>query len=98
MHIKDLHQIQPFRPSMPEIPLCTSDVLQYQKKYIRILERIKGATLIDGLAAFCPNETCPITDENGLPLYADDNHLSRWTGARLLVERVLKPYLTATIP
>jgi hypothetical protein len=32
-------------------------------------------------------------DENSLPLYSDNDHLSRWVGGRFLVERVLKPYL-----
>jgi hypothetical protein len=64
-----------------------------QEKYLNALKRVERATVINSLDAFCPGETCLLFDEDGLPLYLDDDHLSRWAGGKFLVERVLKPYL-----
>ncbi|MDR0633738.1 MAG: acyltransferase [Azoarcus sp.] len=94
--IRNLIHIQPFRPIKnikKRKPVYKSDVLKNQEKYLNVLKRIQGATIIYSLDAFCPTETCLLTDENGLPLYADDDHLSRWAGGRFLVDHVLKPYL-----
>jgi peptidoglycan/LPS O-acetylase OafA/YrhL len=94
-HIKDLISNQPFRPKgRAQISVYKSDILQYREKYSNILTRLKGATIIDGLTPFCPGKTCLLTDENGLPMYSDENHLSRLAGSRFLVEHVLKSYLT----
>lgn len=92
--IRNLIQIQPFRPAEEKIPVYTADVLKHQEKYLNALKCIEGATVIYSLDAFCPRETCLLTDEDDLPLYRDDDHLSRWPGGRFLVGRVLKPYLT----
>jgi hypothetical protein len=93
--IRNIIQVQPFRPIRQEKPVYAEEIFRHQEKYLNMLKRINGATIIDGLTAFCPRETCLLTDENGLSLYADDNHLSRWAGGRFLVEHVLKPYLTS---
>lgn len=37
---------------------------------------------------FCADGTCSVVDEGGLPLYADDDHISRGTAERLLPERL----------
>jgi hypothetical protein len=88
-----INEVQPFRPIKKRKPVYKSDVLKNQEKYLNALKRIQGAAIIYSLDAFCPAETCLLTDENGLPLYADDDHLSRWVGGRFLADRVLKPYL-----
>jgi peptidoglycan/LPS O-acetylase OafA/YrhL len=92
-NIKDMMDTQPLRPSKPPKPESRAAVLRHQEKYLNALNRIQGATVIHVLDAFCPGEDCLLFDENGLPLYSDDDHLSRWVGGRFLVERVLKPYL-----
>ncbi|MDR3352222.1 MAG: hypothetical protein LBO00_04265 [Zoogloeaceae bacterium] len=93
--IKDMIQIQPLRPAKAPKPESRADVLKHQEKYLNALKRVKGATIIHTLDAFCPQtqESCLLFDENDLPLYADDDHLSRWAGGRFLTERVLAPYL-----
>jgi hypothetical protein len=91
--IRNMMEIQPLRPSKKPTPEYRSEVLKHQERYLNALNRIQGATVIHVLDAFCPGENCLLFNENGLPLYSDDNHLSRWTGGRFLVERILKPYL-----
>jgi putative transposase len=91
--IRNMVEAQPLRPFKPPKPESRTAVLRHQEKYLNALNRIRGATVIHSLDAFCPGEECLLFDENGLPLYADDDHLSRWVGGRFLVERVLKPYL-----
>jgi peptidoglycan/LPS O-acetylase OafA/YrhL len=91
--IKNMLPAQPLRPPKQIEPEYKSEVLKHQGKYLNALKRVRGAKIIDSLNAFCPQETCMLFDENSLPLYSDNDHLSRWVGGRFLVERVLKPYL-----
>lgn len=37
---------------------------------------------------FCANGTCSVVDEAGLPLYVDDDHISRGTAERFFLERL----------
>ena len=37
---------------------------------------------------FCTNGECSVRDDEGLPLYVDDDHISRGTAERLLPERL----------
>ncbi|MDR2164871.1 MAG: hypothetical protein LBO79_04420 [Zoogloeaceae bacterium] len=80
--------------STPLPALRKSEVLEYQESYLNALRRIRGATVLHTLDAFCPGETCLLTDEDGMPLYYDDDHLSVEPGGRFLIQRVLAPYLT----
>jgi hypothetical protein len=86
---------QPFRPAKTPPLLKKTDVLQYQQPYLETLWQIKNATIIPALDVFCPGETCQITDEQGLSLYLDDDHLSPVFGGNFLVNKILKPYLEA---
>ncbi|GHV59240.1 hypothetical protein FACS1894103_2240 [Campylobacterota bacterium] len=70
-----------------------TEAANMQKEYIEILGRLKNATIIYTTDAFCPIDRCLLTDESGLALYTDNNHISEWAGGRFLVEKVLKPYL-----
>jgi peptidoglycan/LPS O-acetylase OafA/YrhL len=76
-----------------ETHLYKAEVLANQKEYLEMLGRLKGATIIHALDTFCPGEKCLLSDENGLPLYRDDDHLSFRIGGRFLLEKILKPYL-----
>lgn len=71
------------------------EVRARQKPYLdalRLLEKDSGIPVISVLDAFCPEKYCIVYDENELPLYYDDDHLSR-SGSRFLARKILKPYL-----
>jgi hypothetical protein len=97
--IRNLVPTQPLRPLRKLQSLRSrytprrSDVLKHQETYLEALNKVKGARIIPVIDAFCPKDDCLLTDEEGLPLYSDDDHLSIGAGSRFLVERVLKPYL-----
>jgi peptidoglycan/LPS O-acetylase OafA/YrhL len=96
LDIRTIFGVQPLRhllyPEHKEIHLYKADVLENQKEYLEMLGRLQGATIIHTIDAFCPGKECLLSDENGLPLYGDDDHLSQ-TGGKFLVEKILKPYL-----
>ena len=96
-YIRDLINIQPlrdyFNPVRKEIHLYKKDVLKHQKEYLEMLKSLRGATIIQSIDAFCPTEECLLLNEEGFPLYWDDDHISQRTGGKFLVEKVLKPYL-----
>ena len=69
------------------------DVLARQQEYLDVLKDIKGAKIIYTLDAFCPTNECLLFNEQGLPLYWDDDHLSVHAGGNFLVDKVLEPYL-----
>jgi peptidoglycan/LPS O-acetylase OafA/YrhL len=92
--IRYMIKFQPLRPTRDQLQFnYKQDVLDRQKNYLEILPQIKGATIIYVINAFCPEDKCRIFDDNGAPLYYDDDHLSVNAGGRFLVEKVLKPYL-----
>ncbi|GHV03254.1 hypothetical protein AGMMS50229_01830 [Campylobacterota bacterium] len=64
-----------------------------QKEYMGVLGRLENATIIYTIDAFCPIDRCLLTDENGLALYSDNNHITEWAGGRFLINHALKPYL-----
>jgi hypothetical protein len=96
-YIRALVKVQPlldyFKPVRKEIHLYKKDVLEHQKEYLEMLKNLKGATIIQSIDAFCPTDECLLFNDEGLPLYWDDDHISQRTGGRFLVEKVLKPYL-----
>ncbi|MBQ4132425.1 MAG: hypothetical protein IJD04_01655 [Desulfovibrionaceae bacterium] len=77
-----------------EFPTMTlAEVREHQKPYLEMLGRLKNAVIIDSLEGLCPDGICRMFNEDGLPLYYDENHLSYDLGGRLLVDNVLSPYL-----
>ena len=93
LSIRDVLPIQPLRPMHEMIHLYKKDVLARQQEYQALLQGIKGAKIINTLDAFCPTDECLLQNEQGLPLYYDDNHLSVHAGGKFLVDHVLAPYL-----
>ncbi|GHT94135.1 hypothetical protein AGMMS49545_14960 [Betaproteobacteria bacterium] len=91
--IRDILPIQPLRPRREMIHIYKKDVLARQREYLELLKGIKGAKMIDTLDAFCPTDECLLQNEQGLPLYYDDNHLSIHAGGKFLVDQVLNPWL-----
>jgi hypothetical protein len=98
-YIRTLLNVQPLRdrfkplPSREEIRLYKKDVLQHQKEYLKTLKLLEDVTIIYTVDAFCPKEECLLFNEQGFPLYFDDDHLSQRSGGKFLVEKALKPYL-----
>jgi hypothetical protein len=72
--------------------LRKDDVLARQKKYLELLGRLEGATIIYSLDAFCPQGECPMFSPEGIPLYLDDDHLSM-EGSRYQAQHLLAPFL-----
>ncbi|MDR1086039.1 MAG: acyltransferase [Deltaproteobacteria bacterium] len=68
------------------------DVINHQQKYLNMINNIKNATIIYSLDVLCPNNKCLITDENGRPLFSDDDHFSYY-GSVFQAEKLLKNYL-----
>jgi hypothetical protein len=67
-------------------------VIQSQEQYLSIIPNLNGATIINTMDLFCPGEKCLITNENGDPLYSDDDHLSK-EGSLWQAEKLLYKYL-----
>jgi hypothetical protein len=74
-----------------------SDVLARQKRSLAMLERLAAkhrATLLRIDAPFCAGDPCRIVQDDGVPLYADDDHVSVDGAALiapLLTEALRKP-------
>jgi peptidoglycan/LPS O-acetylase OafA/YrhL len=69
------------------------DVLKEQGKYLRLLEEINNATIIDIVGSMCSSDKCMVLTDTGLPLYFDTHHLS-FVGSDFQARYILKPYLT----
>ncbi|MDR1889336.1 MAG: acyltransferase, partial [Zoogloeaceae bacterium] len=93
INIRDMLPVQPLRPRREMFHLYKKDVQERQQEYLDILKDIKGAEIIYTLDAFCPADECLLLNEQGLPLYFDDDHLSAHAGGKFLVDKVLEPYL-----
>lgn len=93
---------QPFRAALHSLQgtsasprLLKADVVTKQKDYLSALNQLHGATIIPSINTFCPKDECLLFDEEGGSLYRDEDHLSRYSGGRFLVNNVLKPNLDA---
>lgn len=72
--------------------LLKQDVLAYQKEALALLHEIKGATVISPVDAFCASGECRVFDEEGVPFYYDDDHLSE-AGSEFQARQLFLPYL-----
>ncbi|MCM1281427.1 MAG: hypothetical protein NC211_06330 [Alistipes senegalensis] len=72
--------------------LLKKDVLAYQKEALALLGEIKGATVISPIDVFCPLDKCQVFDQDGLPFYYDDDHLS-FAGSEFQARQLFLPYL-----
>ncbi|GHV58772.1 acyltransferase [Campylobacterota bacterium] len=78
----------------PDYRYVTRDeMLERHKEYREIIASIKGATVIYTIDAFCPIDKCLLADENDLPLFRDEGHLTANAGGNFLINHALKPYL-----
>ncbi|MFO1149377.1 MAG: acyltransferase family protein [Alsobacter sp.] len=82
---------RPFRAGQA-CTVAEAAVRARQAAYRDLLKGLRDVTVVDTLPAFCEAGQCPVRDEEGRLLYADDNHLSP-TGSRRQAERALKPVL-----
>lgn len=55
---------------------------------MRVAANYDGARYLRLSDLFCADGTCSLTDQNGLPLYVDDDHISRKTAGALLPKRL----------
>ena len=86
--------VRPLMPSMKKFPpVYKKDVLERQKPYLEMLSTISNATVIYTIEKFCPNGMCIVYNNEGFPLYTDDDHLSP-LGGDFLAQEILRPYLT----
>ncbi|EFL50801.1 acyltransferase 3 [Solidesulfovibrio fructosivorans JJ]] len=83
---------RPFSKARTVPRLTKEEVVTRQRKYLAILDSIKGATVINSLDFFCPQGECLSFTPDGLPLYRDSDHLSL-VGSHLQAEKLLMPYL-----
>ncbi|MDR1856656.1 MAG: acyltransferase [Desulfovibrio sp.] len=85
---------RPLRPDMliklPEIRL--DYVMGRQSAYLRLLQEIHEATIIETIPKFCPGGTCRMFTDDGMPLYNDDDHLSL-VGSVFQAKEIFMPYL-----
>jgi peptidoglycan/LPS O-acetylase OafA/YrhL len=102
---RKLLDVQPFRQvlrnffgTMDSFQHDRQQVLEHQKEYLSALQRLRDASVIYSIDAFCPVRACMIFDQEGMPLYRDQNHLSTYAGGRFLVEKLLSPYLDGAEP
>ncbi|MDR2788034.1 MAG: acyltransferase [Candidatus Accumulibacter sp.] len=78
----------------PFLHRSRAEAFKGYQKHLDVLYSKKGVTVIEGaFDAFCAKDPCPFFDENGQPLYVDNNHITSRTGGKRLVDKVLKPYL-----
>ena len=82
---------RPFRNGK-KLKLTKDDVLTMQYDYRIALNNIQGAEIIESINLFCPNGQVLLFDETGLPLYKDQDHLSK-AGSIFQAKHLLIPYL-----
>lgn len=74
--------------------LTEADFVERAEKTEEILMRVAanfdGARYLRLSDLFCADGTCSLTDQNGLPLYIDDDHISRQAAGDLLPKRLSK--------
>lgn len=79
---------RPFRQKSYDCRPIKQDVIDRYRQYTDILSQVRNVTVIDTLDLFCPSERCKVF-ENGILLYADDDHLSV-TGSRFQATKILE--------
>lgn len=79
------------RPLQTKVKDCSIEkviVSLRQDSYISSLNEL-NAKIVQSIDFFCPKETCLAFDGDGIPLYADPNHLSV-AGSKFQAENILK--------
>jgi peptidoglycan/LPS O-acetylase OafA/YrhL len=87
---------RPFRINTKDCRPNSGDVNERQNEYIKMIEGLHNATIIDSRKAFCSEDKCKIFDDGKL-LYADDDHLSI-AGSIFQANGLLKKYLNEIAP
>jgi len=69
---------RPLRRAKPIIGLAKSEVMEWQREYLQMLDQIDGAQVVNLLDVFCPDPSreCIAFSPTGLPLYFDLDHLT----------------------
>lgn len=78
-------------------PICTTPryepreaLVERMKPAMEGIETVQravpGVVVLDVLTPLCPGNECSIFDQNGHPLFADQDHLSGWGNERVLPE------------
>ncbi len=89
--------VRPLRVHAKDCRVERTSVLSRQGDYLAMVEALSGATVIEGIAIFCPTERCLVFDSAGALLYADDHHLSV-AGSRFQARAVLPSLLGPQVP
>lgn len=83
---------RPFRLNKKNCDVELSAVTERQRDYLAGFQNMNNVNIINSLSVFCPNSLCKAFDENGVLLYADDDHLSV-EGSIFQANTLLKSYL-----
>jgi peptidoglycan/LPS O-acetylase OafA/YrhL len=82
---------RPYRRQAQACGLPRAQVEAREQPYRQLLAQLKGVTVMDSMAVFCPDNTCNML-RSGTLLYADDGHLSP-SGSRLQAQQFVEQYL-----
>jgi hypothetical protein len=82
--------VRPFN-NITNYPL-KSEILLKSKDYYDLINDIKNATVIDTIDILCPDDYCLVTDNNGVPLYIDNNHLTD-SGSKFIANNIIYNYI-----
>lgn len=83
--------IRPLRAKAKDCRPERSGVIIRQESYRNMVNNLSGVTVVDSLAAFCPESKC-LVFENDTLLYSDDDHLSI-TGSKFQVQKLVKYFI-----
>lgn len=78
-----------------KLSMKKSDLLESEKPYARALNAISsrtGAEILYSNDVFCPDEMCLFLTKDGLPLYADRDHVSL-EGSKIQAEKIFLPWI-----
>lgn len=82
---------RPFRSWTRTKAVRSEEERERQADYLSLLRSVRGATVINALDQYCPDEYC-LQYHNGEVLNFDADHLSIF-GSKFLAEEILAPYL-----